>query len=59
MNSDDIHRDPEWRTQYDVMPKPDAQFEAEIAGSPQGRMSIPVVSAPLNVGPWLQPLHRA
>lgn len=56
--SDDISRDPNWRAQFDVTPKADNAFEQEIACSPQGRISMPVVSAPLNTGPWLQPLHR-
>ena len=51
-------KDPDFRCQYDFTPKPDAQFEAALAGAPQPRMSIPVSTAPLNIGPWLQPLHK-
>lgn len=47
----------DFRDQYAGGLKPDAEFEAALAGSPQPRLSIPVQSQPL--GPMtVQPFVR-
>lgn len=46
-----ISRDPLFRDQYSGGVKPDPEFEAALAGSPQPRITLPPVQQPLSGQP--------